>query len=86
MGSGIGPPPEQTADVRAELDQLDPIARRVFDGLPVRKFARPEEIAVRSALTVLEVIRALPSLDLADLVETSDAGYRIAARLRRRSP
>lgn len=85
MGSGIGPPAEQTTDVRAELDQLDPVARRVFDGLPVRTFARPEEIAVRSALTVLEVIRALPTLDLADLVETSDAGYRIAARVRRRS-
>lgn len=76
---------EAVPDLRAELDQLDPVARRVFDGLPARRPARPDEIAVRSGVSPLEVIRALPVLDLARLVEASDGGYRIAARLRRRA-
>lgn len=75
-------PVEAAQDVRAELDALDPLARRVFDGLPARRPAGPDEIAQRSGVSPLEVIRALPVLDLARLVEASDAGYRIAARLR----
>ncbi|MDQ2748820.1 MAG: DNA-processing protein DprA [Actinomycetota bacterium] len=87
VGDGIGADERQAAaapggDVRAELDLLDPVARRVFDGLPSRRPARPDEIAQRSGLTPLEVIRSLPVLDLAGLVEASDAGFRIAARLR----
>jgi DNA processing protein len=70
---------------RAELDRIDSVSRRVFDGLPARRFARPEEIAVRCGLSPLDVIRALPTLDLAGLVEAGDGGYRIAARLRRRN-
>jgi DNA processing protein len=77
-------PTVDSGDSRAELDRLDGIARRVFDGLFARRFSRPDEIAARSGVTPLEVIRALPTLDLANLIETSDAGYRIAARLRRK--
>ncbi|MDT4982359.1 MAG: processing protein [Pseudonocardiales bacterium] len=89
MGDGIAadqrPPADPIAgDVRAELDVLDPVARRVFEGLPVRRPARPDEIAQRCGVTPLEVIRSLPVLDLAGLLEASDAGYRIAARLRPR--
>jgi DNA processing protein len=69
-------------DVRAELDMLDSVARRVFDGLPAGRAARPDEIALRSGVPVVEVIRALPVLDLAGLLDSSDAGYRIARRLR----
>jgi DNA processing protein len=69
-------------DLRAELDRLDPTARRVFDALPSRRPARPDELALRSGVSAVEVIRALPVLDLADLMDVSDAGYRIAARLR----
>jgi DNA processing protein len=84
---GIGevvdtPAADGAADVRAELDALDPVARRVFDGVPARRPARPDEIAQRSGVSPLEVIRALPVLDLARLIEASDAGYRIDARLR----
>jgi len=35
-------------------------------------------------VTPLDVIRSLPVLDLAGLLDESDAGYRIAARLRPR--
>jgi len=69
------------ADVRAELDGLDPVARRVFEGLPARRAARPDEIAQRCGVSPLEVIRSLPVLDLAGLLDASDAGYRIASRL-----
>jgi hypothetical protein len=69
-------------ELRGELDRLDPTARRVFDGLSARRFAHADEIAARSGVSPLEVIRSLPTLDLAQLIETGDAGYRIAARLR----
>jgi DNA processing protein len=85
IGEGIeGPDPDQpkVRDVRAELDYLDATARRVFEGLFARRFARPDELAARSGVTPLEVIRSLPTLELAGLIETSDAGYRIAERLR----
>lgn len=80
-------PPASTGkdDVRAELDLLDPVARRVFDGLPARRFARPDEVAARCGVSPIEVIRALPALDLAGLLDSGDAGYRIAARLRART-
>lgn len=82
-GEGLADPGEpHTTDVRAELDRLDPVARRVFEGLAARKFSRPDEIAFRAGIDPLEVFRALPTLELADLVEVSDAGYRVASRVR----
>jgi DNA processing protein len=80
--SGSGVP---AADLRDELERLDPVARRVFDGLPARRFAAPDEIAVRSGVNPVAVLRSLPLLDLAGLLETGEGGYRIAARLRRRA-
>lgn len=89
MGDGLTPERQEEqgtvgGDVRAELDRLDSIARRVFEGLPVRRAARPDEIAQRCGVSPLEVIRSLPVLDLAGLLDASDAGYRIASRLRTR--
>jgi DNA processing protein len=89
IGDGLAGGPRERLeaggnDVRAELDSLDPVARRVFEGLPARRAARPEEIAQRCGVSALEVIRSLPVLDLAGLLDASDAGYRIATRLRPR--
>jgi DNA processing protein len=81
-GEGLVTRKDPPTDVRAELDELDPVARSVFDGLHARRFARPDEVAARSGVSALDVIRVLPVLDLAGLIECSDAGYRIAARLR----
>jgi DNA processing protein len=75
-GTGGGP----VDDVRAELDDLDPVARRVYEGLGARRFAHPDEIGARGGVSPLDVIRTLPLLELAGLVESSDAGYRIARR------
>jgi DNA processing protein len=84
IGEGVGAGVTGTArDVRSELDALDPVARQVFEGLAARRFAQPDEIGARSGVPPLEVIRALPTLELAGLTESGEGGYRIAARLRR---
>lgn len=82
MGEGLSERPKPGGDVRTELDALSPGARVVFDGLHARRFARPDEIAVRSGVSPLDVVRALPELDAARLLDTADGAYRIAARLR----
>jgi DNA processing protein len=84
IGEGLpGGPPADPGDapdrpLRDRLDLLDVVSRRVFDGLPARRPARVDEISMRSGLPALEVIRALPGLELAGLVESSDGGYRVA--------
>lgn len=86
-GEGLpdrSPPRTPDGDVRPELDELDPLARRVFDGLPVRRFATPEELALRTAISPLDVVRSLPALELAGLAEVRDGRYRVAARVRDR--
>jgi DNA-binding IclR family transcriptional regulator len=52
----------------------------------VRKPAREDELARRVGLPAVEVIRALPALRLAGLVESTDEGFRLAAAFRKRSP
>lgn len=69
-------------DVRGELDTLDPVARRVFEALPARSRATPDQLALRSGVAAVDVLRALPTLDMAGLLDTSDMGYRIADRVR----
>jgi len=72
--------------LRSRIDRLDPRARRVFDGIPVRRRAREDELARRCGLPVVEVIRALPVLRLVGLVESTDEGFRLAAAFRQRAP
>jgi len=89
-GEGIDAPesPDPAAaqdQLRQRIDLLDSRARRVFDGLPVRQAAREDELARRVGLPVVEVIRALPTLRLAGLVESTDEGFRLAAAFRKRS-
>jgi DNA processing protein len=71
--------------LRQRIDLLDSRARRVFDGLPVRQTVREDELARRVGLPVVEVIRALPALRLAELAESTDEGFRLAAAFRKRS-
>ena len=65
------------------LDRLDPSARRVFDGLPARGWVPEDALAVRSGVSPGEVLRALPVLRLAGLLESSADGHRIAASARK---
>lgn len=82
IGEGLRAGPAPVGDVRAELDLLDPLARAVFDGLRARRFAHPDEVAARSGVGTLDVIRALPALDEAGLIERDGTGLRISARVR----
>ena len=63
-------------DLRLRLDALEPVARTVYDGLPARREMTPDELSASCALPVLEVIRALPDLEVAGLVELTRDGYR----------
>jgi DNA processing protein len=86
IGEGIdAEAPTPVSDVRAELDRLEPTVRQVFEGLLTRRFARPDEIAARSGVSALQVIRSLPSLELAGLAEVGEGGHRLAARFRTRT-
>jgi DNA processing protein len=60
------------------LDGLDPMARQVFNGLPRRRAVREDELAVLSGISPIEVLRALPMLRLAGLIESDDRGIRIS--------
>jgi DNA processing protein len=84
-GSASGVTAAAPDQLRQRIDLLDARARRVFDGLPVRRPAREDELARRVGLPVVEVIRALPALQLAGLVESTDEGFRLAAAFRKRS-
>lgn len=78
-GEGLREQRQPPVDERAAaIDALDPTARRVLEGLPARRFASPDEIAARSGVQPLEVLRALPVLQIAGLCDSGDAGYRIA--------
>jgi DNA processing protein len=85
IGEGLAPDPAAAApvsDLRSELDALDPTVRAVFEGLPARRYARPEEVASRSGVSALDVIRALPTLEDAGLLERDGTGLRVANRVR----
>ena len=70
-------PEANSADLTGRLDALDPIARQLFDAFPARGWTGPDRLAVASGLPALSVIRALPTLELVGLVESSVEGYRI---------
>ena len=55
-------------------------ARRVFDGLPVRGWRTEDEVAARAGVSVADVLRALPALRSAGLIDSTEQGHRIAAQ------
>ncbi|SDJ17136.1 DNA processing protein [Frankineae bacterium MT45] len=83
-GEGLSEPTTEApaGDLRRELDALDLTARRVFDGLPARGGVGEDELARRSGVSPLEVIRALPVLRNAGLVDAGEGGW----MLRRQPP
>lgn len=63
--------------LRAALDALDESARAVFDAFPARQAVAVDDLIARSGLPPVDVIRSLPALEAAGLVERQGAGYRI---------
>ncbi|MBX6370892.1 MAG: DNA-protecting protein DprA [Acidothermus sp.] len=67
---------EQVGPMRPR-DQLDPLAARVLDAVPVRRAAGPASIAVAAGLAVSDVLRALGTLAAGGFVERIDDGWRV---------
>ena len=59
-------------------DGLSDLAARVLDACPVRNGVSPERLAAVAGCDVLEVLRVLPALELADLVQWTGTGWRLA--------
>jgi DNA processing protein len=59
-------------------DGLSDVALRVLDACPVRTGVPPDRLAAVAGCDVLEVLRVLPALELADLVEWTGTGWRLA--------
>ncbi|HEV7726119.1 MAG TPA: DNA-processing protein DprA [Modestobacter sp.] len=59
-------------------DSLSDVARRVLDACPVRAGVPPERLAAVAGCDVLDVLRVLPALELADLVQWTGTGWRLA--------
>ena len=68
-------------DLVSRLDKVEAVDRQVFDGFPARAWTDPGRLAAATGLSAITVMRSLPSLELAGLVESSVQGYRVASRL-----
>lgn len=82
LGDDLADPPRAPPRPR---DGLDDLARSVLDSVPVRRAVAPERIARAAGVTVLDVLRVLPALELLDLVELTGEGWRLSAAERRAS-
>jgi DNA processing protein len=74
LGTDLAEPAERPTTPR---DSLSDIARRVLDACPVRTGAPPERLAAVAGCEVVDVLRVLPALELADLVEWTGTGWRV---------
>ena len=74
LGSDLADRPATPGTVR---DGLSDVARRVLDACPVRTGVPPERLAAVAGCDVLDVLRVLPALELADLVLWTGTGWRL---------
>jgi len=77
IGDDLAPLLDVPRDPR---DDLDSIARRVLDAVPVRRPAGPASIARTAGVDPIQVNRALGGLAARGFVERADAGWRLAGR------
>jgi DNA processing protein len=80
IGDDLAEPLERPTSPR---DGLSDLAARVLDACPVRTGVSPERLAAVAGCDVLEALRVLPVLELADLVEWTGTGWRLAPRANR---
>lgn len=81
IGDDLAPPVEGPTSPR---DGLGDLAARVLDACPVRTGVSPERLAAIAGCDVLEVLKVLPVLELADLVQWAGTGWRLAPPPERR--
>ena len=74
IGDDLAPPVVGPSSPR---DGLSDVALRVLDACPVRTGVTPDRLAAVAGCDVLEVLRVLPALELADLVEWTGTGWRL---------
>jgi DNA processing protein len=74
IGVDLAEPPDRPTRPR---DGLSDLATRVLDACPVRTGVSPERLASIAGCEVLEVLRVLPALELADLVQWTGSGWRL---------
>jgi DNA processing protein len=75
VGEDLAAPVQQPATAR---DGLSDLAVRVLDACPVRTAVAPERLARTAGCDVLDVLRVLPALELAGLVQWTGEGWRLA--------
>ena len=80
IGTDLADPPERPLGQR---DGLSDVAVRVLDACPVRNGVSPERLASVAGCDVLDVLRVLPALELADLVQWTGTGWRVTPPSRR---
>jgi DNA processing protein len=74
IGSDLADPPPRPSSPR---DGLSDVATRVLDACPVRAGVSPERLARIAGCDVLDVLKVLPALELADLVQWTGTGWRL---------
>jgi DNA processing protein len=74
IGTDLADPPDRPD---APRDGLSDVAVRVLDACPVRTGVSPERLATIAGCEVLDVLRVLPALELADLVQWTGTGWRL---------
>ena len=74
LGVDLAEPAARPAGPR---DGLSDLAQRVLDACPVRVGVAPERIAATAGCDVLEVLRVLPALELAEMVQWTGTGWRL---------
>jgi len=79
LGVDLAPPPRAEPTAR---DRLDPLARRVLDGMPAREPASPDRIAVDAGVPVVDVLRCLPALEIQGFVHPTTTGWRLTPAAR----
>jgi DNA processing protein len=82
LGVDLAAPADRPSSPR---DGLSDLAARVLDACPVRSGVGPERLAAIAGCDVLDVLRVLPALELADLVQWTGTGWRVAPPPEKRS-
>ncbi len=73
-----GPAADDRRDPRSRMiDELSPEARQVVDAFPTRTTVTVDDVSLRSGMSVVEVIRTLPAIELSGLIERRADGYRL---------
>ncbi|MGY1700115.1 DNA-processing protein DprA [Geodermatophilus sp. SYSU D00766] len=81
LGEDLADPAERPVSPR---DGLSDLARRVLDACPVRVGVSAERLAAVAGCDPLEAMRVLPGLEVADLVQWTGTGWRLAPEPRER--